>query len=81
MSEIVVLSERNLWTLLHKLQMPGSARTLIKPNGTIVVAEPDEVHYDERPEGPGPVHPATEQFIRDVRDALQIVKAQRGAGE
>lgn len=59
----IKLSRRNLLSLLHKLEMKGSARTLIKPAGeadVVIVAEHDEVHYDRKP---GPMHPETEQFV------------------
>lgn len=66
---VVTLSERNLQTLLHKLTLPTSARTLIsqdvwadktlQPDGMLVViAEGDETHYARRP--PGRVHPHSE---------------------
>ena len=66
---VVTLSERNLQTLLHKLTVPTSARTLVsqdvwadrtlQPHGMlVVVAERDETHYAKRP--PGRVHPHTE---------------------
>ena len=61
--EPIRLSRRNLLTLLHKLQMPGSACTIIKPGGTPIVAQSDEVHYAGRQ--PGPAHPETEAFIAD----------------
>ncbi len=57
----VVLSQRNLLTLLHKLTIPGSQRTIMKSNGTRIVAETDEIHYGNRP--PGPVNPDIEDFI------------------
>jgi hypothetical protein len=72
---VVTLSRRNLLTLLHKLDMRGSARTLT--NGdcylnfvptdllTLVLrAEDDDAHYGERREPPGPLHPASEGFVR-----------------
>lgn len=46
------LTERNLRTLLEKLTMPDSARTLIDPEELIaVVAVPDHEHYAERAPG------------------------------
>lgn len=63
----VKLSRRNLLSLLHKLDMPGSARTLVKTmtNGHVlyVEAEEDAGHYGDAK--PGPMHPATEQFIKE----------------
>jgi hypothetical protein len=73
----IILSKRNLLTLLHKLEMPGSACTIIKPGGTVVIAEPDEVHYADR--APGRMHPDTEEFIQDMEEALSIVRRIRTA--
>jgi hypothetical protein len=73
----ITLSRRNLLTLLHKLEMPGSSCTIVKPGGFVVHAEPDEVHYKDRPEGPGPMHPETEQFVTDMQDALEAVRRLR----
>lgn len=78
---LVVLSRRNLLALLHKLHLPGSARTLIcgdnNLNGEpardlvlVVQVEDDEQHYGTRLEPPGPMHPATER-------ALALEQAQR----
>jgi hypothetical protein len=66
----VTLSRRNLLALLQKLEMEGSARTLISDNcppglELVVRAEDDEEHYAERAEPPGPMHPRTEAFIRE----------------
>jgi hypothetical protein len=72
---IVTLSRRNLLTLLHKLDMPGSARTItngycylnreLNDRLTLVLrAEDDEAHYGERPEPPGAVHPTSEAYVR-----------------
>ena len=58
----IILSRRNLLALLHKLEMEGSARTIIH-TGWKVVVEEDGVHYIGRPEPPGPMHPSTEEFI------------------
>lgn len=60
------LSRRNLMTLLHKLEMTGSERTIIKPCGDVdlvVIAEHDEDHYHDR--RAGRVHPDTEEFISE----------------
>lgn len=67
---VVTLSRRNLLALLHKLEMPGSARTLTTdydcPEGwsLIVGSESDGEHYGARSEPPGPLHPASEVFVR-----------------
>lgn len=56
----VVLSRRNLLSLLSKLDHDWSARTIF--NGDIVVrAEEDDEHYGDRT--PGQMHPATEADI------------------
>lgn len=64
----VVVSRRNVLALLHKLDMEGSARTLVKddPTGRLILqVEDDQEHYATRPEGaPGEMHPATETFIQ-----------------
>jgi hypothetical protein len=65
----VVLSRRNLLTLLHKLEMAGSSRTLAGGDCAagfelVVRAEGDDEHYAEREEGPGPMHPQTEAFLQ-----------------
>ncbi len=53
----IVLSKRNLLTLLSKLEWPDSAKTIT--DGDIYVrAESDEIHYKDR--DPGPMHPRTE---------------------
>lgn len=55
----VELTERNLKTLLFKLERTDSARTLMidddKGNQYYVKAVPDSEHYNERQ--PGEVHP------------------------
>jgi hypothetical protein len=69
----VVLSRRNVLSLLHKLEMPGSARTLTGAdnyvNGEpvddlllVVQVEEDAPHYGSRLAPPGPMHPLTEAF-------------------
>jgi len=70
---IVALSQRNLLSLLHKLHMPGSARTIQKGDGTMIVAEPDELHYAGRC-APGPMHPETEKFVSEMGLALKHVQ-------
>lgn len=61
----IILSERNLLALLHKLQMEGSARTIYKqlPTGEMLAvrAEKDQDHYGSSPHGR--MHPDTEEFI------------------
>ena len=63
---LVALSRRNLEALLAKLdankeQALTSFCTIIKPDGTIVRAEENEVHYHDRPAGP--MHPREEARI------------------
>jgi hypothetical protein len=71
---VVTLSRRNLLSLLHKLEMRGSRRTIanndayvdgVAAAGLLLVlqAEDDESHYGARIAPPGPVHPATQRFI------------------
>lgn len=64
----VTLSRRNLLALLHKLDMPESARTIytFTRGGqlTVVAAEDDAEHYASREPG-GEMHPKTEAFIRE----------------
>jgi hypothetical protein len=73
---VVTLSRRNLLALLHKLEMPGSARMLtngdcyvdgepVSDHVLILRVEEDDEHYAKRPEPAGPVHPATERFLRE----------------
>ena len=72
---VVILSRRNLLSLLHKLDMPGSQRTLIGPGRCVVVmAEDDDEHYKDRGVvGPGKMHPETEEFIkRHGRKASEV---------
>lgn len=64
----VYLSRRNLLTLLHKLEMDGSERTLTRTghDGNLrrleIVAEHDKRHYGDRV--PGIVHSLTEAAIK-----------------
>ena len=68
---IVSLSKRNLLALLHKVDSPTSARTLIKAvQGDadqdltlLVIAEPDEIHYADGG-AYGKMSPETEEFIK-----------------
>lgn len=68
----VILSRRNLLALLHKLEMEGSARTIVSEfeDGTSLTmkSETDDEHYnhparDPRAVHPGRMHPETENFI------------------
>jgi hypothetical protein len=60
---VVVLSERNVRALYHKLTMEGSYRTLIAPDEAfIVTVEDDALHYANRTP-PGEMHPETEEFL------------------
>ena len=65
----VTLSRRNLLALLHKLEMPGSARTLMTdydcPDGWVLAvrSEPDDEHYGQRLAPPGPLHPASKVLV------------------
>jgi hypothetical protein len=68
----VVLSRRNLLALVHKLDMPGSARTLETDADAParwklrVRGENDAEHYHHRgSRPPGRMHGDTEQFIAD----------------
>lgn len=70
---LVRLSRRNLLTLLAKLEIAGSHCTLIKPDGTIITAEPDGVHYANRPK-PGPVSEETEARIAGIEAAVEAMR-------
>ncbi len=75
----LTLSRRNLYALLHKLELDGSARRLVGGdsylNGEMlalrfsVCCEEDDEHYAKRPEQPGEMHPLAERFIA-VRSRL-----------
>ena len=69
---VLVLSRRNLLSLLQKLDMPDSTRTLAEQdNKFLVIAEDDDAHYaHESREGapPGKVHPLTEAYIKVVSE-------------
>ena len=80
----ITLSRRNLLSLLHKLDMPGSARELIGPNRDFsVCAEDDKEHYANRLPA-GRMHPQTEKFIEraeyDRRHRPHPDFIHRGAG-
>jgi hypothetical protein len=72
----VVLSRRNLLTLLAKLDIPGSHCTIVKPDGTVVVAEPDEVHYANRP-NPGIMSEETEARVAGIEAAVETMRTLR----
>lgn len=64
----ITLSERNLRSLLSKVQRDDSARTMVKPDDAggptlIVSAEPDVEHYGSRGYGPGEVHPVDDPGV------------------
>lgn len=67
---VVTLSERNLRSLLAKLEghPPNSHKTITSQfeDGLqlIVHAETDEEHYEGRPFAPGIMHPATETAMK-----------------
>lgn len=74
----VTVSRRNRLSLLQKLAMSGSARTIASAHGyrdgqlvddliLILEAEEDEEHYGQRGFPPGPMHPRTEQFLAQFR--------------
>lgn len=64
----IVLSRRNLLTLLSKLDRvrdgEESACTLIKSDGTIISAEEDSDHYANRT--PGSIHPRDEELLPEI---------------
>jgi len=77
---MIILSERNLLTLLHKLRVPGSSRTIIVPTDTAratIVAVTDEEKYKDRK--PGAVTPDTEWFIRWAKEQLQSFDCAKAA--
>lgn len=87
---LVVLSRRNLLSLIHKLDMPGSARTLVGADDVIdgdpaaarvlvVRAEDDDEHYEARIAEPGAMHPDTEEFVEDADDAALAVLRRAAA--
>lgn len=79
----VRLSERNLIALLVKLYTKDSARRIDTdyvigedytryPNLTfVVIAEKDDVHYQDRDIPPGEMSLPTEQLISKVRSVLE----------
>jgi hypothetical protein len=67
--QVVRLSKRNLLTLLAKLEIHGDPRSILKGDGTVVIAEPDEIHY--RNHTPGPMKPETERLVSIFDAALK----------
>lgn len=60
----IVLSRRNLQSLLAKLDIEWSAKTIYQEDdqGNVwVSAEENDIHYEDRT--PGPMHPATESAL------------------
>ena len=69
----LVLSEKNLLSLLTKLYTKGS-RCEIRGGEDCpmsVRAETDDKHYGSREYGPGPMHPVTEKLIDLVRKSMR----------
>lgn len=67
----LILSERNVLTLLTKLYTPGSACEIAGDpiDAPINVrVETDAKHYADRPTPPGPMHPTTERILQAVRE-------------
>lgn len=75
---VVTLSRRNILSLLHKLDMPGSARQIENndcwENGEqlpilghllVLRCETDDEHYAARDHPPGRMHPDTEKFVQE----------------
>ena len=61
---IVILSRRNLQTLLLKLDVEDSMKTLTRATEggyLMVVAEENDIHYGDRT--PGPMHPREEEKL------------------
>lgn len=48
--------------------MPHSARTIVKPDGTIIRVETDEEHYSDRPAA-GVMHHDTEEYIYNEKNS------------
>jgi hypothetical protein len=71
----ITLSRRNLLSLLHKLEMRDSARTIVKytdcefPWKVYITAAPDEEVYADRL--PGEMHPETEAFVSMLDRAIE----------
>jgi len=73
---VLTLSRRNLVSLLHKLEMPVSARTIVKDSddgeAVFIQVKPDEEVYVDRP--PGRMHPETEAFMARLDAAMVMAK-------
>lgn len=73
---VIILSERNVRALYHKLTMDGSQRTIEAPDRAFIVTiEDDATHYADR--APGVMHPETEAFINEsewVADAERYLR-------
>jgi hypothetical protein len=79
---VVTLSRRNLLALLHKLELPGSARAMLChdcPEGWMLElrVESDEDHYGGRPFPPGEMHPETEAFVADRAQVGEDLESDR----
>lgn len=61
----IILSRRNLLTLLSKLDRKKAgeitACTIVKPNNIVVIAAEDEEVYKDR--APGPIHPRDKERV------------------
>ena len=66
----VTLSRRNLMYLLSELESGDKSPYIIKPNGPLVAAEPDEVHYKGRQ--PGQFSPDVERTVREIELCLAV---------
>lgn len=71
----VTLSRRNVLALLHKTEMPGSKRTLIKEvgNGLLLVVKVEDDGEAYRGRVPGRMHDETERFISLVASDGKVV--------
>ena len=69
MSSIVVLSQRNVLSLLYR-SLIGKETPLIKPDGTSIFVEADEAHYRNRI--PGPRSAEEEDFIKTMLRTAKV---------
>jgi hypothetical protein len=69
MSNIVVLSQRNLLSLLYR-SLVGKKEPLLKPDGNIIYVEADKLHYAGRQVGPRPAD--EEDFIKIMIQTAKI---------
>ena len=90
----VTLSRRNLLALLHKVDMPGSARRIESRDSTVmgraaevvlvVRCEGDEEHYDgprRRARGKrGRMHRYTEAFVQEHHVREEADRREQGQG-